>query len=191
MSDLNMLKRGEKYDELKDSYTIFICLFDLFDLGLPVYTFENTCIEVPGLKLEDGTTKVFVNAYGTSDDMSEEMKQFLHYITNGTVESEFTKKLDKAVKKVKTHKEWRSDYMKLSLVLMEEREEGKEEGREEGIGIGEERGIVIGMNKALFTLVKKGRISTKDAAEEAKISEEEFKTKMRIYYQQNNDQVGV
>ncbi len=90
MSDLNTLERGEKYDELKDSYTIFICLFDLFGLGLPVYTFESTCIEVPGLKLEDGATKVFVNAYGISDEMSEDLKQFLSYLTDGTTESDFT-----------------------------------------------------------------------------------------------------
>ncbi len=65
--------------------------------------------------------------------------------------------------------------MKLSLMLSEE--------REEGIEIGEERG----MNKALFTLVKSGDLSVNAAARAAKISEEEFKTKMRIYYQQNND----
>ncbi len=65
--------------------------------------------------------------------------------------------------------------MKLSLLLSEE--------REEGIEIGEERG----MNKTLFTLVKSGDLSVNAAARTAKISEEEFKTKMQIYYQQNND----
>ncbi len=39
--DLDSLKKGDFYKELKDSYVIFICLEDIFQKGLPVYAFEN------------------------------------------------------------------------------------------------------------------------------------------------------
>lgn len=45
MIDLNILEKGENYKNLKKSFVIFICTFDLFGLGRHVYTFENRCIE--------------------------------------------------------------------------------------------------------------------------------------------------
>ncbi len=39
--DLDSLKKGDFYKDLKDSYVIFICLEDIFQKGLPVYAFEN------------------------------------------------------------------------------------------------------------------------------------------------------
>ena len=41
--DLNMISSGAGYDELKQSYIIFINTFDLFGKGFPKYTFENVC----------------------------------------------------------------------------------------------------------------------------------------------------
>lgn len=52
--DLNNLQSGEDYDNLKKSYIIFICTFDLFKLGLPKYTFQNICLENYSLKSDDG-----------------------------------------------------------------------------------------------------------------------------------------
>lgn len=77
MIDLNLIERGAMYRELKESYVIFICLNDPFDKGLPVYHFSNTCEEYPELELNDDAFKVFVNAKGRKDDMSEDMRAFL------------------------------------------------------------------------------------------------------------------
>ena len=52
---------------------IFICAFDPYDRGLPIYTFENTCKEDPGLKLGDDTVKVMLNAGGRRDGLSNEI----------------------------------------------------------------------------------------------------------------------
>ena len=43
--DVDCLKSGELYNNLKDSYVIFICMKDIFGMGLPVYRFENLCSE--------------------------------------------------------------------------------------------------------------------------------------------------
>ena len=40
MMDANMLDKGLEYEELKDSYVIFICMFDLFEKGRTKYTSE-------------------------------------------------------------------------------------------------------------------------------------------------------
>ena len=56
MIDLNILEKGENYKNLKKSFVIFICTFDLFGLGRHVYTFENRCIEDLELPLGDDTT---------------------------------------------------------------------------------------------------------------------------------------
>ena len=40
-----MLRRGMHYRELKKAYVIFICTFDPFGAGLPVYHFTYRCRE--------------------------------------------------------------------------------------------------------------------------------------------------
>ncbi len=58
MMDVQMLPAGEiDYNKLCDSIMIFICTFDLFGKGKLCYTFENTCAELPGLKLYDGAVE--------------------------------------------------------------------------------------------------------------------------------------
>ena len=58
MIDMDMLKKGEVYNQLRPSYIIFICTFDAFDEGLPMYTFRNRCVEKDGLELGDEATKI-------------------------------------------------------------------------------------------------------------------------------------
>ena len=43
MVDLNLIERGAKFKQLKNSYIIFICLDDPFGYNLPIYTFRNYC----------------------------------------------------------------------------------------------------------------------------------------------------
>ena len=73
MIDLNILEKGEDYKNLKRSYIIFICTFDLFGKGRHIYTFENRCLQDYGIALGDETTKIILNTKGTMDDISLEM----------------------------------------------------------------------------------------------------------------------
>lgn len=50
MIDMNLIERGAKYKELKLSFVIFICLKDPFGYGLPVYRFENICVQNRDIK---------------------------------------------------------------------------------------------------------------------------------------------
>jgi len=52
------LKKGENYSTLKPGYVIFICMFDLFGMGEPMYTFEMCDYEKKGLKLGENHDKI-------------------------------------------------------------------------------------------------------------------------------------
>ena len=64
MIDIDNLMKGEKYDNLKESYILFICKDDPFKdekenhFGLPCYTFRNICTENDAVNLDDKTIKV-------------------------------------------------------------------------------------------------------------------------------------
>lgn len=127
MIDMNLINKGAKYAELKQSYIIFICTFDPFGQNRCIYTFENRCTQDSNLKLGDETIKVFINPYGDQifSKLSKEMQNILEYLTHKTVEGDFVKRLDKAVKSAKTSKEWRTEYMTLMMRDQENREFGK------------------------------------------------------------------
>lgn len=129
MIDLNLIERGADFNELKKSYVIFICLEDPFEEGLHIYTFENKCRECASLILGDDTTKVFINAAGTADDVSDEMKEFLDYLQGKGTQNDFTRRIANEVDKARVHEEWRVEYMSLLLRDQEMRVAGREEER--------------------------------------------------------------
>ena len=134
MIDLNLLERGANYKELKKSYVIFICPFDEFKRGLHKYTFENRCKDMPELVLGDESTKIFLCAGGNADDVSDDMKDFLNWLTmEKTGSSRLVNELEKAVQKAKKHEEWRLEYMTLLMRDNEMREEGRNAERTESI----------------------------------------------------------
>ncbi len=153
MMDLQLIDRGEHYKKLNKSYIIFICPFDVFGEGRHIYTFENRCKEDNAILLGDETTKIFLNALGTMDDVSRELKAFLDYVAGKKSEDSYVLKLEEAVKKAKFNKEWRQDYMTLLMRDLENMEKGMEEGMEKGMEKGIQR-----LNKLTMLLAKENRI---------------------------------
>ena len=113
--DINIIDKGEDYNKLKKSYVIFICDYDEFGIGRHIYTFENTCIQEPELKLNDDTVKIILNTKGTMDDVSDEVKELLHYIGGADPASDLTRSLDEEVNNVKSNKKWRREFMTLLM----------------------------------------------------------------------------
>jgi len=101
-------------------------------MGRHVYTFENTCREEPGLKLLDGTTKIFLNSVGTVDDVSGDLKAFLSYVAGEESQNQFVQEIDMEVQKAKKNKEWRREYMTLLMRDQENIDKGFQIGREAG-----------------------------------------------------------
>lgn len=126
--DINLIEKGLDYEQLKKNYVIFICTFDLFCRGRHIYHFENLCREDPTVRLEDGTEKIFLNTKGTIDDVDGELRSLLDYFESLVPQDAFTGELDEAVAVAREHKEWRQEYMKLELMMMDSRREGRAEG---------------------------------------------------------------
>ena len=131
MIDLNILEKGENYKNLKKSFVIFVCTFDLFGEGRHIYTFENRCIENLQLPLGDDTVKIILNTKGTMDDVTPELKRLLDYIDGAQPDDDFTKELEDAVDLVRRNEKWRLDYMTLQMNYQEKYEQGIEQGNKQ------------------------------------------------------------
>lgn len=129
MIDLNCIEKGEDYDELKESYIIFICTFDPFGKGMAQYTFENLCKEDMGIPLNDGTRKIFFNAKSYAKAEDEDVREFLRYVNGEKGDNPFVQIIDNKVVKVKSSKEWRREYMTLMMRDRENHKQGKQEER--------------------------------------------------------------
>lgn len=132
--------------KLKPSYIIFICPFDQFGMGRHIYTFENICKEDKSILLKDETTKIFLNAKGTMDDVRPELKAFWDYVAGKKPADPFVDELEAAVKNARKNREWRHEYMTLLMRDQENREIGEKYGENK-------------MAKLIMLLNEDGRLS--------------------------------
>jgi len=141
MIDMNLIERGAKYKELKLSFVIFICIKDPFGYGLPVYRFENICVQNRDILLNDEAIKVFINADGDLTGLPEDLTAFLLYLKGKVVENDLVQMIDDEVEKAKRHEEWEVEYMTSYLRDMDIRDEGIEIGLAQGLEQGLEQGL--------------------------------------------------
>ena len=165
--DISILRPGVDYKELRKTFVIFICNYDPFGRNRYLYTFENICREEPDLLFGDETVKVIVNTRGEIGEISEELKEVIRYLNDGTVSGQYSLELDTAVTAVKSNEERRLEYMTLAMHDMEIREEALEEGRQEGRQEGREEGFTKGKDEErLFNIrnaMKKLNLSVEKA----------------------------
>ena len=140
--DLDDLNAGTDYIDLKTSYIIFICVPDIFVKGLAKYTFENTCIEQPDLKLNDRSYKYFFIANNYDKILNKEQKSFLQLVTSNKSTSAFADKIVKLVEDAKRNTQWRKQFMDFKHHLSQSFREGKEAGLQEGLKKGEQNKAV-------------------------------------------------
>ena len=91
--DVEQLRKGKPYSDLKESWIVFFCTFDPFDKGLPVYTVEQIFKEDRGKKYDDGTHKVFYNAAAWEKCEDKEMRAFLKLIMGMEAETDYTRQI--------------------------------------------------------------------------------------------------
>ena len=154
--DRQQLIKSMDYSELKDSFVIFICNFDLFGLNRYVYVFENRCKDEPNLKLEDGMTKVFINAKGTVGDITPELKKFLKMVSRHEATDDFTRKLQEIIDFFHMDDNTRDSYMTLEMKILEETKYARKIALEEGLKQGLEQGIKQGLEQGIEQGRKQG-----------------------------------
>ena len=132
------LLAGDSYENLPDTYVIFICDFDPFGDGLYRYSTGMVCEET-GKSVSDGVKTVYLNAHGRNrEDIPEELLQFLNYVKNtGRAEEisttdPFVRHLQDSIDKIKQNRGMEERYMLLEEMMRNERQEGKIEGKLEG-----------------------------------------------------------
>ena len=135
--DVDTLKSGQKYSELKDSYIIFLCQTDIFAKGLACYTFENVCQENSEIKLNDRAKKYFFIAANCDKMRDDRCKAFLKLLTTNKSSDDFTGRISRLAEDAKHNTQWRLQYMEWERQRTYDREAGREEGRAEGRAEGE------------------------------------------------------
>ena len=178
---LDSLPAGALYSKLRDSHVIFICMEDIFNHGLPVYSFENICREDYKLKLNDGDFKHFFIA-PTCAKMIEnpELKAFFELLITNCANSKFTLHLKDYVEDAKHNMQWRFQYMTYLRQINYERLAAREEGLQEGLEEGRAKGLKEGhkqgaMDKAIEAaknLLKLNAISIEQIAQAEGLSVE-------------------
>ena len=138
--DMEILLSGLPYEELPDTYVIFICDFDPFGEKKYRYTRRSVCKEVPKLSMDDGAHTIFLSTKGTNkENEPKELVDFLEFVGKPLAESEklhedgFIRKLQTTIQEVKQSREMGARYMTFEELLKDERAEGRAEGRAEAV----------------------------------------------------------
>ena len=157
LMDSPILKSGKKtrYRHLPSTVIIFITQEDIFGQDRAMYTFTEQCEEVPGLHLEDGTRKLFLNM--SSRNGRPELVSLLQYMKDSrlenpavTVKDSRIVELDAVVSEVKQSEEWEEAKMSILSVGIER---GRAEGRARGRIEGRTAGNLEGKRESILTLL--------------------------------------
>ena len=131
--DMDMLKKGQDFDELDPLVLIFICTFDLYKEGRYVYTFKSRCLENLELELANDVTVKLVNAKGEQGQVNDLLKNFLQYVMTNEPVDDFTKDVERQVWAVKNDKKAREEYMVLQAKIREHEIIAFEAGEAKGL----------------------------------------------------------
>lgn len=136
--DVECLEKGLPYEELPNTFVIFICDFDPFGCGLYYYSFQNECQEDTRAKLCDGNKTIFLSTRGKNkEQIPQSLVKFLKFVEADLTESEedfddeLVRQFQTSIRKIKTSREMGERYMLFEELLKEERQEGLAQGRQE------------------------------------------------------------
>ena len=136
--DMNALLTGIDYNELPDTYVIFICDYDPLGDELYRYTIVNRCDE-NGKVISDGNHTIWLSSKGNNaSDEPKELVDFLEYVENPddskeTEEDSFLKSLKAQIAEIKKDRDWETRYMLFKEMMEDERAAGRAEGISVGI----------------------------------------------------------
>ena len=126
MIDSNNFKKNTDFEELNNTYVIFICNFDPFKKGLPLYIFKRKEEKEIDINYIDGDYTIFVNCKykDTSTDIGKLIQDITSNNTDEKWYNEFKEGQDIGGDKMGDGLErWKNKF----------RREGRREGKKEGI----------------------------------------------------------
>lgn len=136
MNALDAYDKGANYHDANNSYVIFICCFDPFQLGAQFYSVNKHLNEFPNYRVLDGATDIYLNATSPCHEVTPQLQTLLDLVAHrdSGQADEFELKLREKIVTVKHNKEWRADFMRLSLYEMDHEYELKE-ATEKGVNM--------------------------------------------------------
>lgn len=183
MIDSRLLDAGEvDYTRLNNVYIIVITPYDVFGQGKYRYTFRMSCREEPGLELDDGAERIFLNTRGSNpEEVSPELVELLHYMENtntaSLAENRKVREIQRRVEAIKSSEEVGVRYMQAWEEKVLERQAGRQEGLQEGL----RKGRLEGLTEKLKELVAKKWRKGKTPEQAAEDLEEDLEVIRKIY----------
>ena len=140
--DMNMLEAGQNFNELPESYVIFITRDDVLGYGLPIYHI-NKKIEEVREDFQDGAHIIYVNA--KIKDKETALGRLMHDLQCRTADEMFSEILAERVRELKETPKGVEDMCR-----------EMDEIYNEGIEIGQKRGEQKAKKEAAMTLASMG-----------------------------------
>ena len=159
--DMELISTGTGYEELPDSYVIFICDFDPLGLSKYRYTLRSTLLEDREYPYHDGIHTVMLNTKGKNEDeVPKELIKFLRFVeanladSTNDFEDPLVSRLQQSILEIKRNRVMGERYMLFEELLKDEYSAGMQDGMELGLKQGLEQGL-RGVKTAILTVLSK------------------------------------
>ncbi len=137
--DTKDLPRGADYNDLLESYIVFVCKSDPFGYALPVYHLDRACQEAPRLAVGDESHWIALNARAWENLADNDLLDLLRYVESAAPCGPLSREIDAAVNEANEDRKWVDTVWSVSTIeennarrhrigLRLAREEGVEEG---------------------------------------------------------------
>ena len=161
MMDANLLQKGEKFDELPETYVVFITEHDVIGDGQPLYKIERY-ISGSNKKFEDGSHILYVNgAYRDETPIGK----LMHDFSCTDPENMYYDELAERVRFFKESKEGVAIMCKaIEDMRIESWKEGIKEGKREGIKEGKSEGIKEEKKLTVLRMLEAGKYALEEVS---------------------------
>ena len=154
MMDANLLKKGEKFDTLPETYVVFITEHDVIGKGKPLYHIGRYILDT-GESFDDGSHILYVNgAYRDETPIG----RLMHDFSCADPEHMYYDILAERVRFFKESKEGVS-------IMCKVMEDMRNESWREGIKEGKKEGLKEGMKAAASRMLEAGKYALEEIAE--------------------------
>lgn len=156
METSNIVAPGAKFRDIPDVISVFISKFDVFKQGKAIYHVERI-IKETGQTVYNGTQEIYINA--EVDDASDIARLMKVFVDNNYYDDKFPATSERK----RIFKTTEEGVNEMCEIIERNRAEARAEGRAEG------------RLSILTKLVKLNKLSIKEAADEADMTEADFK----------------
>lgn len=159
--DQNALEKGAPYLEMKKSYVVFLCTFDLVGEGKFRWTYSRYSPEL-NQRLNDDAEIVIYNMKMREEAETDALRNLCDYAMTNVPKDTLTRDIDAMIQNVKQDSLSYARYLKNEFdrkwELTKSYQAGEEKGEAKGIAKGMAKGEAKGLAKGVAKGVAKGRV---------------------------------